>query len=293
MNNEFWQLRTAARNYYDAHRFTTRLSNRIKALARQDPPKAHPLLEAQLKSAQDARTMLGRDLKKIYKQLMSEKCPALLKYQQETVGIGDTYMAQLVGVVGDFKMYTEAWWEEDPTGDEKRVLVMGDEKSVGVREIWAYCGHGDATRKRKRGESQETQFKAGSPYAKTIVHMMAEFALRQNGGEDKNGNPRPCTPYYNTYLDARCNAEDRHPEWTKAHQYNHAVRLVGKAILKDIWRVQHGQDPVYGAVTEWHPKRPVTRAEPEIVATRAEELSKKGSGTKNGKTGGRKRAAVG
>jgi hypothetical protein len=35
----------------------------------------------------------------------------------------------------------------------------------------------------------------------------------------------------------------------------HAKRLVGKAILKDIWRVQHGQEPVYGAPTPWTDRR--------------------------------------
>ena len=260
MNKEYWQLRAAGRNYLDAHRAVTRLSNRIAALARDG--LADPLLNQQLTFQQDARKQIGNDLTKLYKQLAP---PDLVRFQEETPGIGELYMAQLIGVVGDFKTFTEAWWEdgadvEDPDGEEsgkpkdKRVLVTGATLPCGVRDIWSYCGHGDASRKRRRGQTQEEAFSAGSPLAKTIIHMMADFALRLNGNPDKNGKARAMTPYYPKYVEWKAAAKATHPDWTQGHAHNHAIRKVAKAMLKDFWRVQHGFTPAYGEPTPWTPR---------------------------------------
>lgn len=276
MNTEFWQLRAASQNYFDAHQMTTSLTNRIKALARAG--HYEPVLDAQLADAQEARKRIGTELDRLYRQLAP---PAIVKFQADTAGLGDRYMAQLVGSIGDFRTYTEAWWEEAPADDshagsdsqgapdledgslisaedqkprEKRVLVTGETLTCGVRDIWTYCGHGDPAARRRKGQTQEQAFKAGSPLAKTIVHMMADFAVRLNGEPDKNGRPRPMTPYRPLYERAKAEALATHEKWTPMHAHNHAVRLVGKAILKDVWRVQHGQEPAYGARTPWTPR---------------------------------------
>lgn len=282
MNRDYWQLRTASRNYYDAYRLTTRISNRLKALARaaETGEGAFPIeLNDQLAAATAMKDTSQRLLVRLYRATAP---PAVRKFQAETLGIGETWMARLIGEVGDFVYYTEAWWEDldgeddvreseefDPYAEggsrPKRVLAIGEVRTTGVRELWAYCGHGDASRRRRRGQSQEEALASGNPTAKMIVHQMAEFALRSNGAPDKNGKPRGQTPYYEAYLKARAHAEGLHPEWKPGHVYQHAVRLVGKAILKDLWRVQHGEEPVYGAQTEWHPyqgtySRPAPRA---------------------------------
>lgn len=264
MNKEYWQIRAASRNYLDAHRAVTRLSNRISALAREG--LTDPLLNQQLDFQSEARKRIGSDLTKLYEQLAP---PAIVKFQKETPGLGELYMAQLIGVVGDFVTYTEAWWEEndedeaefdsdDPDAPkvrkEKRVLVTGATLHCGVRDIWSYCGHGDANRKRRRGQTQEEAFAAGSPLAKTIVHMMADFGLRLNGKPDKNGKERAMFPYYPKYVEWKAAAKAAHEDWTPGHCHNHAIRKVAKAILKDIWRVQHGFEPVYGEQTPWTPR---------------------------------------
>ena len=274
MNNEFWQLRAASRNYLDAHRTVTRLSNRIKALARDG--HTEPLLNNQLAIAQESRKKIGADLTRLYEQLAPI---AIIDFQKATPGLGELYMAQLIGVVGDFKTYTEAWWEENtqPTGDspmtsepgdedgslspgdsptrtDKRVLVTGATLTCGVRDVWSYCGHGDARRRRRKGQTQEESFSAGSPLAKTIIHMMADFALRLNGNPDKNGKARAMCPYYPKYVEWKEASKAAHPDWNPGHCHNHAIRKVAKAILKDIWRVQHGEKPVYGEQTPWTPR---------------------------------------
>lgn len=249
MNQKYWRLRTAARNYQDSHHHCTRLSNRLEALKRQG--LKDPALQVQLDVAKAGREESAKVLAGLYEDTAP---PALIKYQKETAGIGVTLMAQLIGEVGDFKTYTEAWWDEDPKGEEKRVLMTGEEKSVGVREIWAFCGHGDATRKRVKGGTQEEMLAAGSPAAKTIAHMMADFAVRLNGVPDKNGRARAKTPYYDLYITSKAHALEAHPDWTPLHRDNHAKRKVAKAMLKDMWRVQHHQEAAYGAQTPWTPR---------------------------------------
>ncbi len=268
MNRDYWQLRTAGRNYYDAYRLATRISNRLRALARAGEAY-DPDLHAQLEAVTDMKDTAQAILVRIYRNTAPPKVRA---FQRDTLGIGEVWMARLLGEVGDFVTYTEAWWEDTeasshPDGDSqgaadgdddapppKRVLAIGEVCTTGVRELWAYCGHGDASRRRRRNQPQEEALASGNPAAKMIVHQMAEFALRSNGVPDKNGKERGCTPYYEAYLKARANAEGLHPDWRPGHVYNHAVRLVGKAVLKDLWRVQHGEEPAYGARTEWHPR---------------------------------------
>jgi hypothetical protein len=283
MNKEYWQLRTAGRNYYDAYRLTTRIGNRLRALARAG--EAYDIdLHAQLEAATAMKDTSGRILVRVYKNIGPLK---VREFQKATLGIGEVWMARLIGEVGDFVTYTEAWWEtpddargplasddfdddDDELGEEdedeaprpKRVLAIGDVRSMGVRELWAYCGHGDAERRRRRNQTQEEALASGNPAAKMIVHQMAEFALRSNGAPDKNGKARGQTPYYPCYVRARAHAEELHPDWKAGHVYKHAVRIVGKAILKDLWRVQHGYEPIYGAhQDDWVPRRPLVQPE--------------------------------
>lgn len=275
MNRDYWQLRTASRNYYDAYRLTTRISNRLRALARQG--EAFDIdLHAQLDIAKGMKDASGVILTRIYRNIAPPKVRA---FQQATTGLGEVWMARLIGEVGDFITYTEAWWEtpenssretmdsreldeldeqdagydDDDDKPAKRVLVLGEVKTTGVRELWTYCGHGDASLRRRKGQTQAEALKLGNPSAKMIVHQMSEFALRSNGVPDKNGKPRSQTPYYECYLKARATAEANHPDWKPGHVYNYAVRKVGKSILKDLWRIQHGEEPAYGARTPWTP----------------------------------------
>jgi hypothetical protein len=313
MNEEYWQLRAASRNYFDSHQITTRLSNRMKALARAG--HVEPVLNLQLSLAEDARKQIGKELTHLYRQLAPPKITA---FQAATPGLGELYTAQLVGCVGDFISYTEAWWEEapgdgsqadpdshrgnassqamhdshstragsqsgsdSPTGpddededellsqapgdsqrrNEKRTLVTGATIRCGVRDIWSYCGHGDASRKRRKGMTQQEAFAAGSPLAKSIVHMMADFSVRLNGVPDKNGRARAKSPYYDNFITWKEQAAELHPDdWTKLRVHNHAIRKTGKAILKDLWRVQHDFPPAYGDRTPWTPReeQPIT-----------------------------------
>lgn len=255
MNSEFWELRAVARAYYNAEQNVTRHSNRIERM--KELRLVLPELNDMLGSAKLAYDESRRPLLAVYRRIAPA---AIQRYQKDTIGLGEAGIAQLVGTVGDFISYTEAWWEESGTTEDedgvkvpKRVLRTGAKVSCGVRDIYAYCGMGDPALRRRRGTTQEENLRAGSPFAKRTAWLVAKTALRQNGGEDKNGKARPITPYYGAYRVAK---DAKLAEgWTKGHAENHAVRVVAKCILKDIWRVQHGQDAAYGAPTPWTPRQ--------------------------------------
>lgn len=50
------------------------------------------------------------------------------------------------------------------------------------------------------------------------------------------GSPRRRSPYRDVYDDRRLVTADRH-DWTPGHQHADAIRLTGKAILRDLWIV--------------------------------------------------------
>jgi hypothetical protein len=83
-------------------------------------------------------------------------------------------------------------------------------------KLWQYAGHGDPARSRKR-RGQVVEF---NPTAKMRVHLCAESMLRA-GNRD-------------VYDRERAKWADR--ETSDGHKHNHALRVVGKALLLDLWK---------------------------------------------------------
>jgi hypothetical protein len=83
-------------------------------------------------------------------------------------------------------------------------------------KLWQYAGHGDPARSRKR-KGQVVEF---NPTAKMRVHLCAESMLRSGNRE--------------VYDAARAAWADR--DTTDGHKHNHALRLVGKRLLLDMWK---------------------------------------------------------
>lgn len=120
-------------------------------------------------------------------------------------------------------------------------------------KLCQYCGHGDPERSRRR-KGELVEF---SPKAKTRLWIVAKFASNQG-------------PYREVYEAARAAAEGKvhsrecrntirpvagkaagsngcgtqaHPEWGEpgsqwrdGHKHGHALRVVGKTILLDLWK---------------------------------------------------------
>lgn len=138
-------------------------------------------------------------------------------------GIGDKTMARLLAAIGD--PYVN--------------LQTGEVRTVS--QLWAYCGHGDPARRKRKGMSQEDAKALGNPDAKKRLYLIAEACLKAQG--------HYADVYYarKTANDGRLHATDcvrcgpsGHPAvagtpWKDSHRHADALRIVGKEILKDLW----------------------------------------------------------
>lgn len=142
--------------------------------------------------------------------------------QQKGVGHG-TLPARLLAILGD--PYVN--------------VATGEVRTVS--QLWSYCGHGDATRKRRKGMSQAELLAMGHPDAKKILHLIAESTMKSGG------------PYREVYDARKAATEDREhatecvrcgpsgkpalpgSPWSNAHRHADALRIVGKEILRDLW----------------------------------------------------------
>jgi len=118
-------------------------------------------------------------------------------------------------------------------------------------KLWQYAGHGDPLRSRKR-KGQVVEF---NPTAKMRVHLCAESAMKTRCGacteaakatrppEPEHAAPwqppHDCTcptthPLRAVYDRERLKWADR--DTSDGHKHNHALRIVGKTILLDLWK---------------------------------------------------------
>lgn len=86
-------------------------------------------------------------------------------------------------------------------------------------KLWQYAGHGDPARsKLRKGQPVEH-----NPTAKMRTRLIASSCIKQSH-----------SPYRAVYDREREKWADR--DTTDLHKHNHALRVVGKAMLLDLWR---------------------------------------------------------
>lgn len=100
------------------------------------------------------------------------------------------------------------------------LAAVGDPaERLNPAKLWQYCGHGDPARsKLRKGQPVEH-----SPKAKMRTRLIAESCMKQAH-----------SPYRAVYDRERLRWADR--DTTDLHRHNHALRVVGKAMLLDLWR---------------------------------------------------------
>jgi hypothetical protein len=119
---------------------------------------------------------------------------------KQTVGIGEKQGARLIAAIGD-----PAW------------NYAEDRPRRGPAELWAYCGYVPGQKRRKGVKSNwNTQ-------AKMRAFLCAESCMK---------NRR--SPFREVYDRERLKWADR--EVSDGHKHAHALRVVAKEILKDLWR---------------------------------------------------------
>lgn len=199
-------------------------SNRIGAAERElgdALPHLHYILEPLVEAEHRAELELVRAWRK----------HPLRSWAASQVGVGEKSIARLIAAVGD----------------------PADRPNPG--KLLAYCGHGDPLRAGKipKGATQEELMKRGSPLAKKQTWLIASKCVMFDGKPDKNGEPRPRSPYRDVYDErkqstvgklherscVRCGPAG-HPAvagspWSDAHRHADAIRIVGKRLLIDLW----------------------------------------------------------
>ena len=234
-DDKYKALRFATSCFEDARRDVVRIKLRIDAAGKNE--WTDPALEQALKAAEQFRDSQERMMVRVYRNVAP---PAIRAFQQSTIGLGEPGMARLVSVFGDFRTYTRAWWVDGDNEDKRQLMTEDTPRSLGVRDAYAYAGMGDPDRKRRKGEDGTT---AGSPRAKDAAWQVANAIINHRR-----------SPYREHYDKTRARYAITHEDWTDNHSHLNALKLVAKAVLKDIWRVQHDQLPAFGAPTPWTPR---------------------------------------
>jgi hypothetical protein len=157
---------------------------------------------------------------------------------KNTVGVGEKQGARLLAAIGD------PYW--NTLHDRPRT----------VSELWAYCGlhvlpsgHADgdpqdmSAARDQTGHADQPLNEPHSPLvgvaakrrkgqcanwsttAKMRAYLVATSCIKQTA-----------SPYRKVYDDRRAHTAITHPEWTAGHSHNDGLRIVSKAILRDLWR---------------------------------------------------------
>lgn len=278
----YHELRVWAEMYADAQQTRIACTNRAER-GGLDPMVLASLLAGLKDTEHQLRLGLGR----CYRLVVPEPIRA---WQKASPGIGEHLLARLLGTIGDPRWAQPYHWEAAPDGAEsrsdpmspapRRVLVADEPFERNVAKLWAYCGHGDPTRRRRKGMTAEDGAALGNPRAKMLTHLLAEATMKCVGSDaggvaESSEVPRPTdttgggpptpgtkptllpaarrrSPYRDTYDQAKERYADRVDDdgkpWTPAHQHAAALRLVGKEILRDLWLAAGDRCP-----TETHP----------------------------------------
>ena len=173
-------------------------------------------------------------LRRCYRKVV----PASLRNLQDTEpGLGEDSFARILGHLGDPLIATPHWWEG--TGSN-RVLMQGEPYVRTVSQLWQYCGHGRPGRVSK-GASAAELAALGSPTLKMLVHLQAQWCMRQKGRyRDLYAATRQAVENkVHSVSCVRCGPSGKPAiegtPWSAGHQHAHALRIVGKEILRDMW----------------------------------------------------------
>jgi len=256
------QLGVLAASFADAMATRIQIGNRLGSGT--VPPD---VVAAVLARQQDTEKLLGKAMRQAFRRV----APDVYAWQQSMPGVGEHLVARLLGAIGHPVIATPHHWQEpdhtpvdsrtervgscqdhrDGTGrtgidalppgaGPSRILVADPPFIRNVAKLWAYCGHGDPARRRRRGMSADEGAELGSPQAKMLVRLIASKAVMEPGRHVSAlfaGEQHPAEalrPYRRLYEEARLKYRGRE-DWSEKRRENAALRLVGKRMLRDLW----------------------------------------------------------
>lgn len=220
-------LQTLAAHLDDVEGLRKSTANRLRILTATEPDEDgvmrgfglddnHIVVRSIKESLEVLDVEEAETIKVLQKQMKTHPLGPWVKAQK---GVGEKQAARLLAAIGDPYMVDEAEFEDD---DGNVVVRKGGPRTVS--QLWAYAGlHVDrdsnsAVRRRKGVQSNwKTQIK-------TRAYLVATSCIKQSE-----------SPYRKVYDARRARTAESHPDWTPGHSHNDALRIVSKAILKDMW----------------------------------------------------------
>jgi hypothetical protein len=232
------ELRTWAELFEDAQAARVSGDNRARATGVPEVYAAH--IAALARMEHECKLALRATFRRVVPEPIKQ-------WQKDTPGIGLHFLARLLGHLGDPAVATPHHWEG--TGD-KRKLVADEPYRRTLSQLWQLCGHGDPSRRIRKGMTAAELAAVGNPTLKMVVHLNAKATMMCIGSDRSRRSP-----FRDVYDARRLVTADRvhaapcvrcgpkgHPApegspWSLAHQNADALRVVGKEILRDLWKV--------------------------------------------------------
>lgn len=193
---------------------------------------------AQLEATEHAARLM---LRRCYRRVVPASLKALQKAEP---GLGEDSFARILGHLGDPYVATPHWWEGTGTN---RTLMVGEPYVRTIGQLWQFCGHGAPGRVTK-GMTAEQFASLGNPTLKMLVHLQAEFCMKQKGRYRALYDTVRATVADKTHTTpcVRCGPSGKPAQdgtlWSAGHQHAHALRLLGKEILRDMWLARHAEE---------------------------------------------------
>jgi hypothetical protein len=232
---DYLRLRLLAEMYSDCQDFRLAMDSKARSQT------VHEVVSAAGEHYREAEKMLSAAM---VKELRATVPPQILAWRATAKGVGEHLLARLLGAIGDPYIAAPQHWEARPGAsggedDPVRVLVAGEPYARNVAKLWAYCGYGDPSRKRKAGMSAEDAAALGSPQAKMILRVIAESCLKSPGSRYEIIYRKAREEYAGRVHDRLCpqckGSSDPGQPWRPGHQHGAALRKVAKEILRDLW----------------------------------------------------------
>lgn len=219
-----------------AEMFNDAQQQRIASRNRAERGGVDPTIyQAYTEALEQAERVCGKHMRACYKRVVPK---SIVDWQKNTHGLGDHLMARILGQLGHPRHATPHHWEG--TGS-KRTLVADEPYERTVSQLWQYCGHGRPERKRK-GMTASELAAMGSPDLKMLVHLAAECCMKQKASPYRLVYEQQRTlgiSKLHTVECVRCGPSGKPAQpgtpWSAGHQHAHALRVVGKEILRDLW----------------------------------------------------------
>lgn len=180
-SREFAELRLLAESFEDAQKARIAIENRLRS-----GTDSAPVAEA-LAALEHAEKKLGLAMRRSFRKA----APEANQWVKDTPGVGEHLVARLLGCIGHPVIASPYHWEGE---GHDRALVADAPFSRSVSQLWSYCGHGDAGRKKRKGMTADEAMALGNPRAKMLVHLIAEGAMKCVGSASRAATPEVCPP---------------------------------------------------------------------------------------------------